>query len=152
MRPSIRRRSLYPQHVAVGIPRRPSPVTVRQGTLLSSPVPPLTDTDLARERPTGAADRAWDRATATLSFCAKMTAVTAVSKPTCLALGSSATGALAAGDAMIVLDTIIYQRGLGMGMEIGQSSFRATRLEPQRIRKSVSTTSRQKDDRHPLDV
>lgn len=98
--------SLFLQHFIVGSPRRPSAVTVRQGTLLS-PVDPLTDTDLARERPTGAADCMWDRATATFSFCAKMTAVTAVSKPTCLALGFRASDALAAGDTTIVLDTMV---------------------------------------------
>jgi len=36
-----------------------------------------------------------------------MTAVTAVSKPTCLTLGFPARDALAVGDAMIVLDTMI---------------------------------------------
>ena len=99
-----------PQHSTTESAGKPSAVTARQGKLN-----PLS-TDII-------ANCLRVRATATLSLCAKMTAMTAVSKPTCPASGFEVMGAPAAEDTIIVLDTIVTIDAAGPGSKPSQQRW-----------------------------
>lgn len=78
-----------------------------------------------------------------------MTAVTAVSKPNRLTLGFRATDALAAGDAVIVLDIMVINEDSG-GDALDGDQCVASRSGS--TPKSVSTRVAVKDDGYTLDV
>ena len=69
------------------------------------------------------------RATATLSLCAKMTAMTAVSKLTCLASSFGVTDAPAAEDTIIVLDTMVAIDAAGPGSKPSQQRWHTASKE-----------------------